>query len=73
MVDEYVTSLPVRVIWLGRKGVHKQIHIGMRQRDAGTDFVKPFLQMVRDRQSGSRHIAGALSSYSVRRLESIPE
>ena len=49
MVDEYATSLPVRVIRLGRKGVHKQIHIGIRERDTDTDFVKSFLQMARDR------------------------
>ncbi len=49
LVDEYATSLPIRAIRLGRKGVHKQIYIGIRKRDGDTDFVKSFLQMARDR------------------------
>ncbi|UTF59910.1 LysR family transcriptional regulator [Gilvimarinus sp. DA14] len=47
LVDEYASGLPITPVSLGKKGVAKQIHLGVRETDLHTDYVDAFVQMAR--------------------------
>jgi LysR family transcriptional regulator for metE and metH len=43
LVDEYAQKLPIVPIRLGKGGIAKKIHLGIRQSDAETDYVRAFI------------------------------
>lgn len=49
LVNEYRKSLRVKAVRLGRRGIQKQIFLGIRQADAEVDFVAGFIRLARKR------------------------
>jgi LysR family transcriptional regulator for metE and metH len=47
LVDEYSGKLPVFPVRLGKKGIAKQIFLGMREDDARIDYLEAFVEMAR--------------------------
>lgn len=47
LVDEYRPRFEVRALRLGRRGVKKQIHLGVRKADCSIDYVSGFVRMAR--------------------------
>ena len=47
LVEEHAATLPIQPVQLGKKGISKQIHLGVRERDADTDYLAAFLSMAR--------------------------
>lgn len=47
LVKEYAAKYPVHPVRLGRKGVQKQIFLGIRQADLKTDYIRAFLKLAR--------------------------
>ncbi|MEN8132166.1 MAG: LysR family transcriptional regulator [Pseudomonadota bacterium] len=47
LVEEYATKLSIQAVRLGKKGIAKQIFLGVRNRDADTDYLASFLEMAR--------------------------
>lgn len=45
LVEEHADKYPIFPVRLGKKGVAKQIFLGIRQEDGDTDYLKAFLQM----------------------------
>lgn len=45
LVDEYSERLPIRPVSMGRKGLAKQIFLGLREADAGTDYIAAFASL----------------------------
>lgn len=45
LVEEYQTTLPIRPVALGAKGVFKQIHLGIRSRETQGKFMQAFLAL----------------------------
>jgi LysR family transcriptional regulator for metE and metH len=49
-VDEHAGKMPVKAVRLGKKGIAKQIFLGVRQQDVATDYIASFKEMARDTQ-----------------------
>jgi len=49
---EYAQKMEVTPVRLGAKGIAKQIHLGLREADAGTDYVQAFIALARSGNSG---------------------
>ena len=47
LVEEYAGKLDVTSIRLGKKGITKQIFLGMRDADTGTDYLQAFIELAR--------------------------
>lgn len=47
LVEEYADKLPIRPVRLGRQGIAKNIFLGIRERDAQTDYFASFLAIAR--------------------------
>ncbi|MEO6080965.1 MAG: LysR family transcriptional regulator [Steroidobacteraceae bacterium] len=47
LVEEHAASVPVAPVRLGRLGVLKQIHLGLREADRETGYVRAFIQTAR--------------------------
>src|SRR5690606_4982136 len=47
LVEENMTRLPVQPVRLGRSGVPKQIHLGMRSEDANVEYLRAFVELAR--------------------------
>jgi LysR family transcriptional regulator for metE and metH len=54
LVEGYARRLAVSPVRLGRHGVPKQIHLGMRTADAGTAYLKAFIDTARQRAKPAR-------------------
>jgi LysR family transcriptional regulator, regulator for metE and metH len=50
LVEEYMRRLDIVPVRLGRSGVPKQIHLGMRAADAGTGYLRAFIALARERR-----------------------
>lgn len=50
LVEEYASKLDVTPIRLGNKGVTKAIFLGMREADAGTDYLQAFIELARQQR-----------------------
>ena len=48
LVAQYAKELPIKSIQLGKKGIHKQIFVGIRKDDTGIDYLNDFLQMAQE-------------------------
>lgn len=48
LVEEYASKYPVVPIRLGRRGVRKQIFLGVREGDLEVDYLKAFLKLARE-------------------------
>ncbi len=62
LVEEYATKLPIVPLRLGRKGIAKQIHLGVREADGDIDYLRAFLELAR----ASRNLGTASSVRSKR-------
>jgi len=51
LVEEYRAKFDVAPVPLGRHGVAKQIFLGIREADAGVDYVRAFVELARTRRS----------------------
>lgn len=47
LVEEYAERLPIVPVRIGSTGIAKQIHLGIRERDSGVDYLASFLDMAR--------------------------
>lgn len=47
LVEEYAPKLNLTAVRLGRQGVPKQIFLGIRDTDAGIDYVRAFVELAR--------------------------
>jgi len=45
LVEQYTRSLPIKALRLGEKGIHKQIFIGLREKDSEIDYLNSFVNM----------------------------
>lgn len=50
LVDEYADRIAVTPVRLGRQGILKQIHLGVREADLGIDYIKAFIELARQHQ-----------------------
>jgi LysR family transcriptional regulator for metE and metH len=57
LVEEYAGKLPVFSVRLGKGGIAKQIFLGMREADAGIDYLKVFIEIARKPIAPSTHNA----------------
>lgn len=48
LVEEYAHQMPIAPVRLGRKGIDKQIFLGLRERDADVDYLQSFMAMARE-------------------------
>jgi len=44
LVKEYSRSLPIKALMIGKKGIQKQIFVGVRESDMNVDYVSSFVQ-----------------------------
>ena len=51
LVEENMSRVAVAPVRLGRQGVPKQIHLGLRVEDARIDYVKAFVQLAREKRT----------------------
>jgi len=49
-VEEKMKDVAIAPVRLGRRGVPKKIHLGLRQADLGRAWLKAFLQVARTRR-----------------------
>src|SRR5262249_11233174 len=47
LVDEDSGKIPIEPVRLGRHGIAKQIFLGLRETDAGIDYVNAFIELAR--------------------------
>ncbi|HMN46084.1 MAG TPA: LysR family transcriptional regulator [Povalibacter sp.] len=47
LVEEYAAKLAIVPVRLGRKGIAKQIHLGVREADGDIDYLRAFLELAR--------------------------
>ena len=47
LVKEFAERYDIHPVKLGKKGVHKQIHLGIRKEDAKVDYIEAFLEQAR--------------------------
>lgn len=52
LVEEYVGKLPVFPVRLGKRGIAKQIFLGLREEDAGIAYLKAFVEAARAQDAG---------------------
>jgi len=45
LVEQYKKTLPIKALKLGKKGIHKQIFIGLREKDTEIDYLSNFVEM----------------------------
>jgi LysR family transcriptional regulator, regulator for metE and metH len=50
LVEEYESKMDVVPVRLGRRGIAKQIFVGVREADAGIDYLKAFVEQAREAQ-----------------------
>lgn len=50
LVEEHADKMPIQAVRLGKKGIAKQIFLGVREQDVDTDYLAAFLTM-----AGSTH------------------
>ncbi len=53
LVEENTTKFDVTAVTLGQGGVKKQIHLGIREADAGTDYLRAFLTLARSHRQAT--------------------
>ncbi len=54
LVEEYANKVEVAPVRLGAEGIAKQIFLGMREADAGIDYLKAFVVLARASSSSNR-------------------
>lgn len=47
LVEDYAARMPVVAVRLGPRGIAKQIHLGAREADGGTDYLRAFIELAR--------------------------
>jgi len=45
LVQQYSNTLPIKAIKLGKKGIDKQIYIGLREKDIDIDYIQSFINI----------------------------
>lgn len=48
LAEEYCSKLGIAVVKLGKKGIPKQIYLGIREQDKGVNYLDGFIQLARD-------------------------
>ncbi|WP_415882970.1 LysR family transcriptional regulator [Neptuniibacter sp. QD34_54] len=51
LANEYTNKLPVQGIRLGKEGVHKQIHLGIRIEDSQSEHIQSFIKLAKEHKS----------------------
>jgi len=67
LVEEYAGKLPVFPVRLGRRGIAKQIFLGMREADVRVDYVQAFVEHARSPAAAAELATGGRASANVRR------
>jgi LysR family transcriptional regulator for metE and metH len=47
LVKEYQQTFPIKAVRLGKNGIHKHIHVGMRSLDIEDIHLKAFIEIVK--------------------------
>jgi LysR family transcriptional regulator for metE and metH len=50
LVEENMSRLAIQPVRLGRRGVPKQIHLGMRAGDVNVEYLRAFLQLAKEKK-----------------------
>ena len=45
LVEQYTQTLPIKALRLGKKGIYKQIFIGLREKDVEIEYLHSFVEM----------------------------
>jgi LysR family transcriptional regulator for metE and metH len=45
LVEQYKETLPIKALRLGKSGIHKQIFVGLREKDTEIDYLNNFVEM----------------------------
>jgi len=53
LVDQYSTTLPIKAVTLGKKGIAKQIFIGLREKDIEIKYIQSFIDIANQHASES--------------------
>lgn len=48
LVEEYAHQMPISAVRLGQEGIDKQIFLGLRERDAGVEYLQSFMTVARE-------------------------
>jgi LysR family transcriptional regulator for metE and metH len=48
LIEEWADRFAVVPVRLGKDGIDKQIHLGIREADADTDYLRAFLNLARE-------------------------
>ena len=51
LVEEHVHKLEVTAVRLGKQGIAKQIFLGIREPDAGIDYLRAFVDLARQHRN----------------------
>jgi LysR family transcriptional regulator for metE and metH len=54
LVEEYADKMDVVPVRLGKRGIAKQIHLGMRETDVDVDYLKAFIELAREPAAAPR-------------------
>jgi LysR family transcriptional regulator for metE and metH len=49
LVEQYTNTLPVTAVKLGIEGIHKQIFVGLREKDAEIEYLKSFVEIAKNK------------------------
>lgn len=49
LVAQYMHTLPLKSIKLGPEGIHKQIFIGLREKDANIEYINSFVEIAKNK------------------------
>jgi LysR family transcriptional regulator for metE and metH len=47
LVEESAAGMPILTVRIGASGLHKNINVGMRRTDVGTDYLGGFLEIAK--------------------------
>jgi LysR family transcriptional regulator for metE and metH len=61
LVDEYAGKVDVAAVRLGAAGIPKQIFLGVREADAGIDYLDDFIALARGGTSATASAQGTLA------------
>lgn len=54
LVQEYAAHLPIAAVRLGRRGIKKQIFVGVRAADSSIDYLEAFVELARKTPTSNR-------------------
>ena len=56
LAARYIQSLPICALSLGRAGIHKQIHLGVRSTERELPHLSRFIEVAKSQDTGSLRV-----------------